>query len=116
MRRSVKRVFKLFTISGALGVLGGLLTPPRSELKRAVPAPLDAEPEVSKPDLKPGTSLSASPDAPPRRASQKKKTMSPPKAKTAAAVKPKPGSTARISRATKPQPKKPDDQSGGSEK
>lgn len=117
MKRSTKQVVKVLTLSGALGALGGLLSPPR--LKRSTPDSLlsDSSAEQSEVSVAPETPEVVPPQEVKQELKVKKRTPAAPRSKTAAAAKPKTSSTARIPKTPTSRPDQAgDDQSGGSEK
>src|SRR5687767_7373037 len=98
MRHSTKRILKVFTLSGILGVLGGLLTPPRSK------SVSDQDADPTSPDLTPqpahldvDTPVASSEPTVPKQPAKRKPAAKAPvtsKTRTAAAAKPKSSSTA----------------------
>ncbi|HVF11640.1 MAG TPA: hypothetical protein VNA87_01000 [Actinomycetota bacterium] len=125
MKRSVKQVFKVLMLSGGLGVIGGLLSPPRLKGTTGEDTDKDTTGEDKGVSLLPDPEVVTAevpeadpvPDVPaPKAATPKKRPAAPSKSKTAAVSKPKASSTARIPKTAKPRPVKPKDQSGGSEK
>lgn len=121
MKRSVKQVFKILMLSGGLGAIAGLLSPPRLKDTTGKDATGEDKGFSLLPDPKSVTAdvleADPAPDVPaPKVTTPKKKPAPSSKTKTAAVSKPKPTSTARIAKTAKPRPKKPKDQSGGSEK
>lgn len=117
MKRSVKQVIKVVTLSGVLGALGGLLSPPRLKGSKGVSHLPD--PSIEKPEVPVAEEVT---EAPAPKVTPKKRPPASSKSKTAAASKPKSSSTARIPKTPKtpktPRPplNQPKDQSGGSEK